>query len=357
MKSGQPRLFSLMWISVLMLFSACSLTAPTADSESVSSLPEGGLAVQILSPLPDQTFQAGTTVIIQARVENNGAALTRVSVRLDDALVGEEALDADSGGASAVQLSLEWPTSNPGQYEIAVVAERADGTTAREAVSVSVVSSGDGASTASEALSTALPTPTAAPPVLDGMTAAAANLREGPGPEFALVARIDADQPVEITASNAARDWYKIRYESGEAWIYAESVNASGDVSALPLDNPVSLTVDDIAIVPHPLVCQEAAQIEVTIKNEGRADLPGGGWINVDAVLKSSDEVLESTQAVFPGLAVGGAYTVSASLTVNLHYNETQRIRISLTTMFGAASEDGGVFYGEEYVLQQGGCP
>ena len=370
MKSDQPRLFCLMWIWGLTLLCGCSLTAPPRGGADAAAVIEGPPVVRILSPLPNQTFMAGATVIIQARVENAGPDLARVSVLLDDALVGEE-LNPNEIGAAMFSVKIDWPTSNPGQYEIAVLAKRGDGSLTRETVTVSVVdqaglglgddSGGEQDAEAADAPESSPPTappPTDVPITRRARVTTVSNLRAGPGTQFALVGRAEVDQEIELVAANPAGDWYKIRHARGEAWIYAELVSARGDVDSLPRVNPVNLIVTNVAIDPHPLVCQQTSEIQVTVKNEGAAALPGGGWIKAEAVLKSSEEVLETADTVFPSIAAGGEYTARTALAVSLHYNETQRIRVTLRpSLIDESSESGEVFYAEEYVLQQGSCP
>ena len=369
MKSDQPRLLCLMWLWILTLLCGCSLTAAPRGDVDAAEVIEGPPVVQILSPLPNQTFLAGAVVHIQARVENAGPDLARVSVLLDDALAGEE-LNPNEIGAAMFSVKIDWPTSNPGQYEIAVLAERGDGSLTRETVAVSVVdqaglgleedSGGEQSADAADASESSLPTappPTDVPTTLRARVTTVSNLREGPGTQFALVERAEVDQEIELVAANPAGDWYKIRHARGEAWIYAELVSARGDVDGLPRVSPVNLIVTNIAIDPHPLVCQQASDIQVTVKNEGAAALPGGGWIKAEAVLKSSEEVLEAAETVFPSIAPGGEYTAKTALAVSLHYNETQRIRVTLRRLVDESSESGDVFYAEEYVLQQGSCP
>lgn len=373
MKSGMTRVSRLMLIWVLMIVSGCSLTSPSGGSAAAF---EGPPVIRIASPLPNQTFLAGATVIIQARIENAGPDVARVSVLLDDALVGEQ-LNPNEIGAAGFSVRIDWPTSIPGQYEIAVAAERGDGAVTRETVTVTVIdqtssglavggepSADEAAASAAAAEADPSPTPTAGASsatlgALPAKVNTAANLRAGPGTRFdPPLDNLAADQEVEIVAANPAGDWYKIRYDGGEAWIYAESVNVTGDTDGLPLDTGVNLAVSDIKIDPHPLVCGEPAQIDVTVRNEGTVAAAHGGWIKMEAILKSTSEVLEGAVTVFPAIAAGGTFTASASLTVGIHYNETQSIRITVDTpnQVDESNEDDNVSTAEAYVLQQGGC-
>lgn len=378
-RAGLPRL---MLALVLMICSGCSLgLRPRGSSDSAF---EGPPAIQIASPLPNQTFLAGATVIIQARIENAGSDLARVSVLLDNAVVGE-ALNPNETGAEALPLTIDWPTTNPGQYEIAVAAERGDGTSARETVTVSVIRQADlGAAAseedesgqqptatsdsggASETGSAAVSAPSASRPPPTARVLQVSNLRAGPSTAFdPPVGSIAANEEVEILAVNAERDWYKIRYADGEGWIYAELVSTAGDLASLPLDagpppaHPINLVVRDIVIEPHPLVCGETGQIQVIIHNEGTDDTESGGWVRVQAILKRTGEALQSIdQLPFPLIRAGDTHTVTAPLRVDVHYNETQIIRVTIDSgnHIPEGNENDNVRDGVEYPLAQGSC-
>ena len=73
---------------------------------------------------------------MQARVENAGPDLARISVLLDDALLGEK-VNPNETNAAVLPLTIDWPTSNEGEFIISVLAERGDGSYAREDVSIS----------------------------------------------------------------------------------------------------------------------------------------------------------------------------------------------------------------------------
>ena len=66
--------------ALLLLASGCSLGVPAAEVAAPAFA--GPPQIRIASPLPDQTFLAGTTVIVQARIENAGPDLARISVLL-----------------------------------------------------------------------------------------------------------------------------------------------------------------------------------------------------------------------------------------------------------------------------------
>ena len=284
------RLFVLLLMGVTLIFAGCSLSAPSGgDGNAEQTTFDGAPVVRIFSPLPNQTFLEGTTVNVQARIEKAGPDIAKVSIFLDDALVGEQ-VEPNAVGASAFSVTIDWVTSNQGQYEIAVIAERADGTSSnRETVKVSVIkqatignntsnntpvvtqdsstSNNDDNSGQSVAASstpvtsnqastpvpppptaaitttpqppTNTPPPTASPTPSKPMAViiSGANLRKGPSTVFEPpVGSIAANQETEIVAVNPARDWYKIKYFNSEAWIFGQLVRTTGDLTSLPVD-------------------------------------------------------------------------------------------------------------------------
>ena len=132
MKRGVPGLL----LSALLLVSACSLGAPPQPDDILVF--EGPPMIHIASPLPNQTFQSGSTVIVQARIENAGPDLVRISMLLNGAVLGEK-LNPNPDGAAVVPVTIDWPTSSPGQFLIGIAAEREDGTIASDEVSVLVI--------------------------------------------------------------------------------------------------------------------------------------------------------------------------------------------------------------------------
>lgn len=425
----QGRWFLLPLIIMAVIFSGCSLSAPVGGGDAQTTF-EGPPVVRIFSPLPNQTFVEGTTVNIQARIENAGPDIAKVSIFIDDSLAGEQ-VNPNQSGAAAFSVTLDWQTSNQGQYEIAVVAERADGTTSnRQTVTISVIkqatvggNSGDNTSnttntqptattdtsnsqsasgnnnsgSSSNATNTPRPTsqptntpqPSNTPEPTDSPTPAkpmaliisGANLRRGPSTAFEPpVGSIAANQEAEIVAVNPGRDWYKIKYFNSEAWIFGTLVQTTGDVASLPVDagpptplpptntpvptatpipNPVNLYVVNIAIDPHPLVCQKASEIQVTVGNNGTQNAESGGKIRIQAILESSGQVLETTETIFGPIAAGQQQTTSAFITVSTNFAEAQFIRATIDVDGQVAENNENDNVSEantRYILDKGNC-
>ncbi len=311
--SGQNRLSFLIILIAGLFVTGCSLS-PSGGSDSASDTFEGAPTVRLFSPLPNQTFLEGTTVNIQARVENAGADVASVTIYLDEAVVGQ-AIEPNASGAATFSITQDWLTSVEGQYEISVEAARADGTTSERAtVSVSVIRQAESSgstqadntaqivptptevvveaqpdtssqttdTTADTAADTSADTaaPTQAPPATStpgpptntpeptatntpsipmALVISGANLRSGPNTVFEPpVGSIAANQEAEIVAVNPARDWYKIRYFNSTAWIFASLVTTTGDLSSLPVDAgpptpiPATNTFTPVPVTPTP---------------------------------------------------------------------------------------------------------
>jgi len=436
------RWFLLPLILIALIFSGCSLSAPVGGGDAQTTF-DGAPVVRIFSPLPNQTFLEGTTVNIQARIENAGPDIAKVSIFLDDALAGEQP-NPNQSGAAAFSVTLDWVTSNPGQYEIAVVAERADGTSSnRETVKISVIKQatvgGDsGEDTSNTDNTTSQPTatsadtassqssdnntntgnssntnnsgtsgnsntttqPTPAPPTNTpqpsntpeptdsptpskpmALVISGANLRRGPSTVFEPpVGSIAANQEAEIVAVNPGRDWYKIKYFNSEAWIFGTLIETSGDVASLPVDagpptplpptatplptatpvpSPINLYVVNIQIAPHPLVCNESSEIQVTVGNNGTQGSGSGGKIRVEAILETTGAVLETTETIFGAIEAGKQQTASAFITVSTNFAEPQFIRVTVDSenQIDESNESDNVSEGNtRYILEKGNC-
>ena len=249
---------SLLLLMTMLICASCNLNIVPEDA---SAQFEGAPVIHIAAPQPGQTYLAGTTVIVQARVENAGPDLARVAVLLDESLLGEK-LQPNETNAAVLPLTIDWPTSNTGQYTISVVAERADGSAAREEVSIEVISRQRPEATPPSDTATSAPQPTTAPSStpdspsspeptqttepaalgpsrVAGTVLAVANLRPGPGVDSGLpLGSLHADSAVMLVAVNPERDWYRVTTgDGGEGWIDARFVEAAETTAGLPVDS------------------------------------------------------------------------------------------------------------------------
>lgn len=225
------------------------------------------------------------------------------------------------------------------------------------------------------------PSPT--PSVPTGRITVGVNVRTGPSVAFSPpMGGLQANTEVELLAKNSEPPtWYKITFWNGEGWVASDYIEViGGNVGALPIDpgpptpvptntptnTPVPSPVPQVNLVPvniqtspHPLVCNQSSEIQVTLRNEGSAATSSGGLVRVYAILISSNQVLEETTTAFGALAAGEQVTVSAFLTVSVNHSEGQRIIIELDSnnQIAESSETDNTLQDADYILQKGSCP
>lgn len=391
--SGRAAASLLLTLITLLLFSGCNLGV---RPDNASARFEGAPAIHIAAPQPDQTFLAGATVIVQARVENAGPDLARVAVLLDEALLGEQ-LEPNETGAAVLPLTIDWPTSNAGSFTISVVAERGDGTSARENVNIDVVPKERPVVEQSTAAATAAateddqatvpvvdtsipptsPPPTATGPEVDlgpsrvaGRIISPTNLRPGPGVAWGQpVGSLQVDDEVIIVAVNPAHDWYRITYgEAGDAWIFAELVEPAEDTAGVPIESGapreaedgVNLVVTNIELAPDPPVCGQSTTVRATVRNNGSLDSQTSPWVAAQAWLLSDESLqAQNPETIYLSKLKAGEETVlEILLTITTHYGQSQQIRVTVDAGNHVieTNEDDNSGRSREFTLSQGNC-
>jgi hypothetical protein len=384
---------------VLLICPGCNLGF---TGEGAPATFEGPPLIKIAAPAPNQTFLVGATVIVQARVENAGPDLARVSVLLDDALLGEK-VNPNETNAAVLPLTIDWPTSNTGEFKISVLAERGDGALAREDVNIVVVSQSSAESAANtessgpqlaeakppaaddgaltdaadnEAGQTALPLPeaTAGSPAVPGASSVAATMiqpariRVGPGATYDLLGNLDENHAVMLVAVNPAREWYRIAYEDfDDAWVYAEFVQPAADISGLPIETgpPVSaeqgvnLVVVDVQLAP-PIVCDRQTTVRARIQNQGTEKASNVAWVIAAPVLVSDgSSLLENPPpAYLKTLQADEEDTVEFHLTLTRHVDQEQFIRVVVDSgnHLPESDETDNTGNSASFILQPGDC-
>ena len=330
------------WLRVGMLLpllalAGCNLNFMPPDEPRYEGPPQ----IVIAAPLPNQTFLAGATVIVQARIENAGADLARVAVLLDEALLGES-YNPNETGAAALPLSIDWPTSNPGSHQLSVVAQRGDGASARADVNIRVIAQGSrdkaSESEADEAAGEAADSEPQMPQVAASLLEAS-DLRSGPSMKHDIIGDLPADAPVVLEAVSPGRDWYRIKHE-GEtgAWLPAATVGEV-DISALPAETgpppPLpNLVVEEVVLAPHPPVCGETFEISAAIRNIADYRAANLGLPVVEALFADNGEVMHAKPvALMQGLDGGERAQLTASLTLTHPLDKNIVVRVSVGGM------------------------
>ncbi len=327
---------------LLLVAAGCNLNF---TREGAAARYEGPPQIVIAAPLPNQTFLAGATVIVQARVENAGADLTRVAVLLDEALLGEK-INPNQTGADILPLSIDWPTSNPGNHQLSVTAERADGTSARADVSIRVIPPGDAelppAPTESASMDEASASETDAdsPAAPDWHIAASvvqpSNLRRGPSTSHEPIGNLPENAPIVIVAVSPGRDWYRVQHEGAdEAWLYSENVSEV-DITGLPAETgpppPLpNLIVEELRLQPEAPVCGQELAVRATIRNIGEHRARTLGLPLVEALRADNAEVISSQPVtLMQGLGAGESYELAANFTLSQPLGQDLIIRVTV---------------------------
>lgn len=357
----------LLW--VLFICAGCNLGI---GGEAAPPSFEGPPVIKIASPLPDETFLAGATVIVQARVENAGPDLARVSVLLDDALLGEQ-LNPNESNASVLPLTIDWPTSNAGEFKISVVAERGDGSFAREDLRIFVVSedsaarSESGESEQTDKMESASGGAGGGQRV-EGTMLQPARIRLGPGASYDLVGNLDENHEVLIVAINPSREWYRISYDGQvDAWVYAEFVRPAADISGVPVETGpplptaagVNLVLLDVEIEPA-LVCGQESIVKARIRNTGADEAPSAAWVIAEAVLMSDGSSLieNPPPAYLRTLEANEEDIIEFPLTLTTHFDEEQLIRVIVDSgnHLPETDETDNSLNSASFILQKGDC-
>ena len=382
-KQGLSAFIAIQFLCSLFL-AGCNLNfAPGDPSPSF----EGPPVIHIAAPQPGQKFQSGATVIVQARVENAGPDIARVAVLLDENVMGER-LNPNETRAEVLPLTIDWPTSNVGDYTIAVVAERGDGGGAREEVSIMVVPPGQ--SEAPEATSSTQADPdqpvatavtanrpgdgahatATGPSEVSGRVIRPAPLRPGPGAHSGQpLGSLMVDDEVLIIAVNPAGTWYRIRRGAEiDAWIDASLVSAADETAGLPVETGapqtpaegVNLVLTSLDLVPDPPVCGQTTTVRATVRNSGALDSQTSPWVTAQAHLLRDESVqAQNPNTVYlPALKAGEETTLEIPLTLTGRYAQLHVIRVTVDqgNHVIETHENDNIGASRQFELSQGAC-
>jgi hypothetical protein len=70
-------------------------------------------------------------------------------------------------------------------------------------------------------------------PILSAEAAARANVRRGPGTNFAVTGGLQAGDEISVLGRNEAGDWLQFDADGETAWVFAELVTVDGDIESL----------------------------------------------------------------------------------------------------------------------------
>ncbi len=398
---------------VVILMTGCTLNnALPSNSTNISGVP----AVRIILPQPNATYLSGVAVNIQAAVSNAGADIDRVEIVIDGATAAT-LTDANPNDAATFNVTYGWSATTVGTHSINVTAYRADGSSSAPAtVEITVIGQGDatatqvppsatvaqaaqqnaGQSSTTQESSTENQQPTSAPATNEPTSAATPsqptatfaqgiNVRRGPGLAFdPPLGAFAAGQSTQILAMSNDGTWYKVRYGSGDGWVFAALTQASGDVASLPRESgpPVPTAAPPTAVPPtqppaataapassanlvagvvvlNPDVptCQQTFNVGLDVANLGSQPTSASGTISVNDVRSADGTSQQTTFGGFPVIQPGETLRINMPLTVSTYYNEEHTIILIIDANNEIPeTEEGDNRREVRYTLQRGNC-
>jgi uncharacterized protein YraI len=237
-------------IKKLMLAGLCGLMLTAcAGAATTATAP----VAKLVAPQDGATFAAGLSIAIVG--EASGAAVVEVQIKVNGATI---ATQPAVNGAAAVALS--WLPEQPGQQVIHIEAHDAAGTViARSALAAIRVE----APTATPAPSTAIrptaarptsqqvtaPPPTAAAPLTPSLTISNtfANVRSGPGLNFAVLGQVQQGTQLAVSGKSADGAWWQVTFNGAPGWLFGEltqpnAAAAGVAVAQAPIAPPATAT-------------------------------------------------------------------------------------------------------------------
>lgn len=397
-------------VLLVLLMTGCTLNnALPSNSQNISGAP----TVRIILPQPNATYLSGVAVNIQAAVSNAGEDIDRVEIVIDGNTVATMT-DANPNNAATFNVTYGWSAGNVGTHTIDVTAYRADGSSSAPATVEITVIGADSQPTATRAQPSATPqqqqqptgesqsteaqgnNPTSAPPTNAPQSqptssqptatfAQGINVRRGPGLAFdPPIGAFAAGQSAEILAMNPDGTWYKVRYGSGDGWVFAALSQASGDVASLPRESgpPVPTAAPPTAVPPtqppaataapatsanlvagivelNPGVptCQQTFTIGLDVANLGNEPTAASGIISVNDVRSADGTSQQTTFGGFPVIQPGQTVRINMPLTVSTYYNEEHTIILIIDPDNQIPeTEEGDNRREVRYTLQRGNC-
>ncbi len=403
------------------LMAGCTLNNMTPGGEQAVS---GAPNVRIILPQPNATYFSGVAVNIQAAISNAGADIDRVEIVIDGETVAT-LTDVNLNNAGTFNVTHGWSATSEGAHTIDVTAYRADGSNSAPATVEINVMARDDATTTRQPSATAAATnatrqsstessstedaetqaqvqsqdtdsqagdATSAPePTADNSGSPTAtfaqgiNVRRGPNLAFnPPLGAFAAGQSAEILAMNTDGTWYKVRYGSGEGWVFAALTEASGDVASLPREagppiptaapptaipptsppaataapaSSANLVAGIVVLTPSQPTCQQTFNVGLDVANLGSQPTSASSTISVNDVRSADGTSQQTTVGGFPVIQPGQTVRIDMPFTVSTWYSEEHTIMLIIDPNNEIPeTEEGDNRREVRYTLQKGNC-
>lgn len=184
------------------------------------------------------------------------------------------------------------------------------------------------------------------------------NVRAGDSTVYHVIGHLlDGESALIKGISSRGTGWYYIELANGRSgFIYPGIVNTSGDLSDMPRINPpppppptpvpiptavqpppqqqtqssVDLVIHHIQVHPHGVECGETYEVQVTIRNAGSANAPGGGLIEVRDRGANGTGAPQTTRIAFSAVPAGALQTVAGHITPTVHIETMHHINATV---------------------------
>lgn len=345
------------WVILIALLAAgCTLRVGETAQQATLQI-SGVPVVQMISPLPNATYLTNVDVNILARVTNAGADVASVEVSVDGETIAT-LQNPNPAAAESFSVTQTW-FSMLGTHTISVRALRVDGTASESAsVTVNVVEAQSPATAtftptvapttqAATATNTVSPTVNAATAAPTTSTLAAtastsqapkvrangfANIRRGPSTNFEPpLGAMSAGDEYDILATNLTRDWLKIRYNNGEAWVSAQVVEVIGELTNVPSEaGPPIPTRPPATNTPVPAVTNTPA----APANAANLTIPSGGLVLYPTAGGGKDQIFQNEDVYVEVRVTNNGTTNSGPFVVALeiYYKDNNAPAIATAT-------------------------
>lgn len=402
-------------VASFCLLAGCSLTLTGMPTPTVGGAP----IVQFTAPAPDAVVLEGVTLVLQVTVMNAGADISRVAFSVDEQPLVEIA-NPNPEGAWQVAVSAQWVALGEGMHTLSATAFRADGTSSQPAsVIVYVTTSPDGLSEAATAEVTAVllppdateeapeataavpdatgpastpttratqgaaPTTASTPAPLTATFSQPANVRSGPGLEYAPpIGAFASGQVTEVLAVNASRTWFRVRYGSGFGWVSAALIILSADPTGLPVESgpppptatsalptmiplatntpqtSINLIAGTVTLLPSAPVCNQTFVVAVDVANFGAQASTQATTVRISDSRASDGTAVQTVSGEVPALDINQQIRVEVPITVTAFTGEAHTLTISLDPdNLVPETEDADNERVVTYTLARGACP
>jgi hypothetical protein len=242
---------NVLWLVLMLVVSACNLTANPNDDGGDGTQDSTKPSVEIIAPLQGDEIVVNTRVLVSITATDT-EGVTRAQLAVDGEVVRTAQSEA-SAGETLFDAVLEFTPREVGEIEISVVAYRSSIPSDPAVRRLTVRQS------ASQVTQTPIPQPQTNVPVITPndptcriVTTVNLNLRSGPDTIYPVITILNAGAVLPITGRIASNQWWQVRYSNvGNAvgWVSAAFVLVYGNCALIPV----------VPIPPTPIIATTAA--------------------------------------------------------------------------------------------------